>query len=366
MRLNHSHPSTSKNESLNLTRDSVLELRDVSRSFGNVAAVTGASLTVAHGEIVALLGPSGCGKSTLLQLIAGLLSPDSGCITLGRKTVADQTTFVEPNHRRVGMVFQDHALFPHLDVRKNIAFGLGGLSKSEQLERVEELLALVQLSEKIDRPVHELSGGEQQRVALARALAPRPKILVLDEPFASLDRVLTDQLRADVVQLLRAANTPVVFVTHDAGDAMAAADRVAVMRAGRIVQVGTPVDVHDHPVDEGVAGIFGPVNAVRSTRLLGGATPLRPWDLEIVGVGGVAGATGDLDYLHGFVAGARFLGYGWRLAVQLTQPSELASSSAAVSDQPSLDLGLGEVLVDIDRNTPLPPTGAEVLIRRRR
>lgn len=364
MRLNRSRSPISMNESTNDNSDGVLELRDVSRSFGNVAAVAGASLTVAHGEIVALLGPSGCGKSTLLQLIAGLLSPDSGCITLGGHTVADPTTFVEPNHRRVGMVFQDHALFPHLDVRKNIAFGLGGLSKSEQMERVEELLALVQLTEKIDRPVHELSGGEQQRVALARALAPRPKILVLDEPFASLDRVLTDQLRADVVELLRAANTPVVFVTHDAGDAMAAADRVAVMRAGRIVQVGTPVEVHDHPVDEGVAGIFGPVNAVRSTRLLGGATPLRPWDLEIVGVDGNR-AKGDLDCLHGFVAGSRFLGYGWRLAVQLNQTSELASSSGEVSDQPSLDLGLGEVLVDIDRNTPLPQTGAKVLIRRR-
>jgi iron(III) transport system ATP-binding protein len=354
----------STKESPSVTSDDILELHDVSRSFGNIAAVAGASLTVAHGEIVALLGPSGCGKSTLLQLIAGLLTPDSGCITLGGKTVADRTTFVEPNRRRVGMVFQDHALFPHLDVRKNISFGLRGLSKSEQLERVEELLVLVQLSEKIDRPVHELSGGEQQRVALARALAPRPKILVLDEPFASLDRVLTDQLRADVVKLLRAANTPVVFVTHDAGDAMAAADRVAVMRAGRIVQVGTPVEVHDHPVDEGVAGIFGPVNAVQSTRRLGGSKPLRPWDLEIVGVGCGADTAGDLDYLRGFVASARFLGFGWRLSVQLTQSADLAGEE--VSDSLSDDLGLGDVLVDVDRNAPLPPMGAEVLVRRRR
>lgn len=353
----------STNTSPNDTSDYVLDVRDVSRSFGNIVAVDGASLSVADGEIVALVGPSGCGKSTLLQMIAGLLAPDSGSITLGGKTVADRGIFVEPNHRGVGMVFQDHALFPHLDVRKNVAFGLAKLPKSDQRQRVEELLALVQLSDKIDRPVHELSGGEQQRVALARALAPRPKILVLDEPFASLDRLLTDQLRADVVELLRAAKTPVVFVTHDAADAMAAADRVAVMRAGRVVQVGTPVEVHDDPIDEGVAGIFGPINRLQSTAPLGGSTPLRPWDLEIVEAGNDADAAQGSGVLHGLVSGCRFLGHGWRLEVRLSGSDVGATGQ---SGQRLLDSGLGEVIVDIDRGTPVPAEGTRVVVRKRR
>lgn len=232
-----------------------LELAHVTKRFGDVVAVDDVSLTLGEHEVLALVGPSGCGKSTLLRAIAGLHSIDAGTITLGRQMVDDgHHHVVAPERRRVGLVFQEHALFPHLTVADNIAFGV----RAEPAPaRAAEMLELVGMERYADRYPHELSGGERQRVALARALAPRPALMLLDEPFASLDTNLRARVRDDVMDILRSTGTPAVFVTHDQHDALAIGDRVAVLKAGAVVQVGDPVEVFHQPVDRFVASFLG-------------------------------------------------------------------------------------------------------------
>ncbi|MCE6994509.1 ABC transporter ATP-binding protein [Saccharothrix sp. S26] len=223
--------------------------------YGSVAAVSGVDLTVADGEVVALLGPSGCGKSTLLRAVAGLEPPTAGTVSWDGVDLAGT-----PVHRRgFGLVFQDGQLFPHRDVAGNVAFGLRmrRVDRAARAERVAELLDLVGLTGYADRRVTELSGGEQQRVALARALAPRPKLLLLDEPLSALDRALREQLALDLARLLRETGTTALVVTHDHDEAFTLADRVAVMRAGRVVQVGEPSAVWQHPVDVDTARFLG-------------------------------------------------------------------------------------------------------------
>ena len=232
----------------------VLEIRSLSKRFGDVLAVDDVSLTLGDGEILALVGPSGCGKSTLLRLVAGLLTPDSGRIVLGGRTVTDDGRAVPPEDRRVGVVFQDHALFPHLTVAENVAFGLKGKGSDQ---RVREVLALVHLSDHGGRYPHELSGGERQRVGLARALAPRPAAVLLDEPFASLDRNLRNRIRAETVDILRDAGAAAMFVTHDQTEALTVGDRVAVMRDGHIEQLGVPETVFHAPTTRFVATFLG-------------------------------------------------------------------------------------------------------------
>jgi iron(III) transport system ATP-binding protein len=234
-----------------------LVLDDVSRAYGEVAAASGLDLTVAPGEIVTLIGPSGCGKSTALRLIAGLERPDAGRIVIAGDTVAGPGTFRQPEHRRVGLVFQDHALFPHLTVERNVGFGLTHLSRAERAARVAEVLGLVRLADKAKRYPHELSGGEQQRVALARALAPRPAVVLLDEPFSSLDENLRGQVRNELVGALRATGTTAVFVTHDQTEALSIGDRVVVMKGGRIEQADTPARVFEQPATRFVASFMG-------------------------------------------------------------------------------------------------------------
>ncbi|MGM1064733.1 ABC transporter ATP-binding protein [Saccharothrix sp. Mg75] len=223
--------------------------------YGDVTAVSGVDLDVADGEVVALLGPSGCGKSTLLRTVAGLEPPSGGTVSWDGADLAGT-----PVHRRgFGLVFQDGQLFPHRDVAGNVGFGLRvrGVARGARDERVDALLELVGLAGYRRRRVTELSGGEQQRVALARALAPRPRLLLLDEPLSALDRALREQLAVDLARLLREAGATALVVTHDHDEAFTLADRVAVMRAGRITQVGAPAEVWRHPADVDTARFLG-------------------------------------------------------------------------------------------------------------
>ncbi|MEV0680022.1 ABC transporter ATP-binding protein [Actinosynnema sp. NPDC050436] len=232
-----------------------LRLNGISVRYGDVPAVSEVDLAVGGGEVVALLGPSGCGKSTLLRTVAGLEAPSAGAVTWDGADLAGT-----PVHRRgFGLVFQDGQLFPHRDVAGNVAFGLRmrRVEREERDKRVAELLELVGLAGYQRRRVTELSGGEQQRVALARALAPRPRLLLLDEPLSALDRALREALAVDLARLLREAGATALVVTHDHDEAFTLADRVAVMRAGRIHQVGPPAEVWQSPADVEVARFLG-------------------------------------------------------------------------------------------------------------
>jgi len=228
-----------------------IEADALSRSFGALKAVDGASLRVGHGEIVALLGPSGSGKTTLLRMIAGFERPDAGCVRIAGRLVAGNGSFVEPEQRRIGMVFQQGALFPHLTVAGNVGFG------ARRADRVAECLELVGLADRAGDFPHELSGGERQRVALARALAPEPAVVLLDEPFSALDAGLRERLREEVAAILRAAGTSTLLVTHDQSEALSLADTVAVLRDGRVEQVGTPEEVYERPRSHWVAAFLG-------------------------------------------------------------------------------------------------------------
>jgi iron(III) transport system ATP-binding protein len=248
--------------------DLVLRCTGLAKGFGDVVAVDGFELEAEDGELLCLLGPSGCGKTTALRLIAGLERPDDGMVEVAGRPVAGPQTWVPPERRHVGMVFQDWALFPHLDVRGNVAFGLDGETRG----RVEELLELARLTGLEDRMPYELSGGQQQRVALARALAPSPDVLLLDEPFSNLDAQLRAEVRSEVRQVLRSTGTTAVFVTHDQEEALSIADRVSVMIAGRIRRSGTPFEVYADPVDAGVARLLGQTNLLPARITQGIAT----------------------------------------------------------------------------------------------
>jgi iron(III) transport system ATP-binding protein len=234
-----------------------LVLDGVTKRYGATVAADAVDLTAAPGELVTLIGPSGCGKSTTLRLVAGLERPDGGTIKIAGEVVADRRHFQQPERRRVGLVFQDHALFPHLDVAQNVAFGIDSLPRAERRARVAEVLDLVRLGHLAGRYPHELSGGEQQRVALARALAPRPAVVLLDEPFSSLDESLRAQVRADTVAVLRETGTTGMLVTHDQTEALSVGDRVFVMRGGRVEQADTPERVFEQPASRFVASFMG-------------------------------------------------------------------------------------------------------------
>ena len=237
----------------------MLELQSVTKRFGPTTALDGASLTVGAGEFVALLGPSGCGKTTALRVAAGFERPDSGQVEIDGAAVAGHGAFVAPERRAVGMVFQDYALFPHLDVAANVGFGL---PRRERAGRARDLLALVGLEGMGERSPGELSGGQQQRVALARALAPNPKLVLLDEPWSAIDALLREEMREELARVLRAQGVTVVLVTHDREEAFTLADRIALMREGRVVQCGTPEELYFRPADRWAARFVGASNMV--------------------------------------------------------------------------------------------------------
>src|SRR6266702_6861518 len=238
----------------------LLRTEGVTKRFGTFRAVDDLSLDIRAGEFFALLGPSGCGKTTLLRMLAGFETPDEGRILLGGRDIAP----VLPHERPVNMMFQNYALFPHLNVRDNIAFGLkrAGMSRAAIGTRVAEMVALVKLDGMEKRKPDQLSGGQKQRVALARSLARRPKVLLLDEPLAALDKKLRESTQLELKDLQQRLATTFVIVTHDQDEAMALADRIAVMDRGRIAQVGTPTEIYERPSSRWVAGFVGNVNLI--------------------------------------------------------------------------------------------------------
>jgi putrescine transport system ATP-binding protein len=238
----------------------LVTFEQVSKRFGDFAALDGVSLDIQHGEFFALLGPSGCGKTTLLRLLAGFETPDAGRVTLDGADLAG----IPPYRRPVNMMFQSYALFPHMTVAGNVAFGLkqDGLPRDEIATRVDEMLALVQLAPLATRKPDQLSGGQRQRVALARSLAKRPRVLLLDEPLAALDRKLREETRFELKALQQKLGTTFVIVTHDQDEAMTVADRIAVMNRGRVAQVGAPAQVYQRPASRWVAGFVGDVNLI--------------------------------------------------------------------------------------------------------
>jgi iron(III) transport system ATP-binding protein len=232
----------------------LLSLTGITKSFGEEQVLEGISLEVKDNELVAILGSSGAGKSTLLRLIAGFEKPDLGEIVFDQKVVAG-SSFVAAEKRKIGIVPQDGALFPHLNVFDNIGFGITGDPNRNQ--RIQQLLHLTELEGLEKRKPQELSGGQMQRVALARALAPKPKLVLLDEPFSALDQDLRDRLRNDVRRIIRAEGVSAILVTHDQEEALSLADRVAVLREGQIIQVGTPTEIYNSPADIGIATFLG-------------------------------------------------------------------------------------------------------------
>ena len=220
----------------------------------------GVTFDVPRGQVLCLLGPSGCGKSTTLRIAAGLERPDSGLVFVGERLVEGMGRHEPPETRRVGLMFQDYALFPHLSAKENVAFGLNRRPKPEREARARQELERVGLAALADAFPHTLSGGEQQRVALARMLAPDPDVVLMDEPFSGLDTSLRDEVRGTTLKRLREAAAAVVMVTHDPDEAMRVGDRIAVMRAGRIIQIGSPQQIYRTPADREIAAMFGGAN----------------------------------------------------------------------------------------------------------
>lgn len=302
----------------------IVELTSVTRRYGRKAAVIDATLKLAQGRIACLLGPSGCGKSTLLRMIAGLEPIDAGEIRIAGTVVSSPDQTITSERRGVGLVFQDNALFPHLDVRGNVGFGLSHVSARERTMRVDTLLEQFHIAHLAGSWPHMLSGGEQQRVAIARALARQPALLLLDEPFSGLDGMLRDSVRRALVADLKAAETTVLMVTHDSEEAMATADDLLLMAEARILQTGTPQECYRHPVDATAARLLGEMIVLPGQVLSGvietplgrfpaGSVPdgrarvgLRPAALRITAKGAPA-----------LVRDVRFVGIGYRLSLEL-------------------------------------------------
>jgi iron(III) transport system ATP-binding protein len=293
-----------------------VSLNQVAKSFADHRAVDGVSLEIAAGEIICLLGPSGCGKTTLLRLIAGLDRLDSGRIAIGEVEVSSRQVFMPPEKRGVGLMFQDFALFPHMRVMDNVAFGLKRLGRDKALAEARAALVRMGLEHYAGHYPHMLSGGQQQRVALARAIVPRPAVLLMDEPFSGLDGRLRHIIREETLAILRAARATAILVTHDAEEAMRLGDRIAVMRGGRLIQAGTAEELYQRPADVYVAETFSEVHVVPCRVISGWATgPLgrfrarpgiegeavicvRPGEIEIGPPGsGVPASVTDIRFL---------------------------------------------------------------------
>ena len=269
-----------------------LEVRNLVCRFDGRKVVDDVSLRIMPGQVTCLLGPSGCGKSTTLRMIAGVDMQDSGEIWVDGKLVCDTVFRVPPERREIGLMFQDFALFPHLSVADNVGFGLKGRSE-EKRARIEELLKRVDLLRHIDGFPHQLSGGEQQRVALARALAPRPKIMLMDEPFSGLDNRLRDGIRDETLALLKEEDTAVLLVTHEPEEAMRMADEIALMRDGQIVQQGAPYNVYTRPIDRAAVAFFSDTNVLQAQ--VNGALAKTPFG-QFLAPGIADGTTVDIVF----------------------------------------------------------------------
>ncbi|MEO6999932.1 MAG: ABC transporter ATP-binding protein [Terracoccus sp.] len=319
-----------------------VQLTDLRRTYGDANALDGLSLELAAGEFVALLGPSGCGKTTALRCLAGLEDPDSGTITVGGKDV----TGIPTSKRDMGMVFQAYSLFPHMTARQNVEFGLQLRKQpgAQRRHRAEEMLELVGLSPHIDKYAHQMSGGQQQRVSLARALAISPQVLLLDEPLSALDAKVRVQLRDEIRRIQLDLGTTTLFVTHDQEEALAIADRVGVMRSGRLQQIATPEELYSSPVNDFVADFVGVTNRLAGTAsagsasVLGGRVTLLPGSqgsgpvVVLVRPEHVTVAREDAG--NGSVVSASFLGAHGRVIVS-SDAGELVTvqvASAAVSE----------------------------------
>jgi iron(III) transport system ATP-binding protein len=338
-----------------------LATSDLHKAFGRQSVLTGIDLHVPEGSLTAILGPSGSGKTTLLRVLAGFERSDRGVITLGERVVEDGRHFVPPEERGIGYVPQEGALFPHLTVAKNIAFGL---SRRERRDgRIARLAEMVGLADMVDRYPHQLSGGQQQRVALARALAIEPEVVLLDEPFSSLDAGLRASVRSDVLRVLREAGTTALLVTHDQDEALSMADLVAVIRHGRIGQTGTPQELYEHPVDAAMAEFLGDANlingsvdsAVASTPL--GILPLRPGSIR------VAGPTSAVIMVRPEQVEIRPGHAVHGLAARVLE-SQFHGHDTVMTVLPDASSGMGELVVRTDGGLALAP-GTEVTVTAR-
>jgi len=296
-----------------------LVLSQLQKAFSEQVVLDSVDLEVQDQEFVAVLGSSGAGKSTLLRLIAGFEKPDAGSIELDGVGISDSSSVLAPEKRSIGIVPQDSALFPHLSVSQNVGFGLQGGSSQERQARVAELLELVELTGYANSKPEKLSGGQAQRVALARALAPKPKLILMDEPFSALDAELRTRLRLDVKAILKAEGATVVLVTHDQEEALSLADRVAVLRNGQIVQVGSPTEIYNSPVDIGIATFLGD-SVLIDGKVVGGKLEtalgqLTPLNTVSDGQQGLVAIRGENFYLQpnpkgeGEVIGQVFFGH---------------------------------------------------------
>lgn len=321
---------------------------DVSLAYGDTEAVRHVSFELKQGEIVCLLGPSGCGKSTLMRLAAGVERPDSGRILLDSAEVASDTRFVPPEKRSVGLMFQDYALFPHLTVMGNVTFGLKGVDRESATNAARSALLRVGLDHLEESYPHELSGGEQQRVALARAIVPRPAVLLMDEPFSGLDQRLREHVRHETLAILKETRSSSILVTHDPEEAMGMADRIVLMRAGRVVQIGTPDELYRQPADAEAARFFSDVNELR-VRIVDGAadTPLGRFETDVGEEGGPALVmirpqafvrTGDDDEtsIIAQVTDQRFLGDKVELSLMFEGLNEVVYARVATTGCPKL------------------------------
>ncbi|MFD8223047.1 ABC transporter ATP-binding protein [Streptomyces massasporeus] len=323
-----------------------LHVEGLTKSYGAKEPVLrGLELTVPAGALAAVLGPSGCGKTTLLRIVAGFLHADAGTVRLGDRLLVGPGVHLPPERRRIGIVPQEGALFPHLSVARNVAFGLTGTDRDERRRRTDEMLELVGLAGYGDRMPHELSGGQQQRIALARALAPRPQLVLLDEPFNALDSALRTGVRADVRAALRATGATAVLVTHDQQEALSTADLVAVVRDGRVAQCDTPQDLYGRPADPWIADfvgdavllpatvdtdgtastVLGPVPlAAPPAGLRSGTVLLRPEQLRLTDAdsdGAVSGTVTDIHYYgHDAMVTVAVEGHPIPVAVRVAGP----------------------------------------------
>lgn len=344
---------------------SSLDISHLSVAFGDKKVIDDLSLSLAEGEIAALLGPSGCGKTTLLRSIAGLIQPNSGTIRFGSQLVGLSSVVLPPHRRGIGYVPQQGALFPHLNVAKNIAFGLDKkiYSATEIKAIVAQMLELISLSGFEDSQPSELSGGQQTRVALARALAVKPKMVLLDEPFSALDAQLRNELRSDVVALLRAAGTTAILVTHDREEALVSADRVVLMQNGSIAQLGTPEEVYEKPASASIAVSTGDALILEGVRYSDGSTsyalhPSKPSNASGEHNGRTIGQDGDVvirpEELHisklpvensvaGTIIKIEYYGHDAVLEIQLQESSKKVNARIAAP----VDFKVGaEVYVD--------------------